>query len=134
MTYGGVYLYPHDVAKPEGKLRVLYECFPLAYIMEQAGGAAITSDNGKGIQNILDIEVTSIHQVTPFIFGCKRDIDIIYEEYRNIASKLGKTLMKPQASPHGSENSFRKNSSNRISSNTITTTDISTIRNESSLV
>lgn len=61
---GGIFYYPADVSKPEGKLRLTYEANPLAYIIEQAGGAAST---GKG--NILDIQPQSLHQRTPLYIG-----------------------------------------------------------------
>jgi len=50
LLYGGIFLYPADKKSPNGKLRVLYECFPMAFIMENAGGKSIT---GRG--RILDI-------------------------------------------------------------------------------
>lgn len=61
---GGVFLYPATTQEPEGKLRLLYEAFPLAYIVETAGGAAT---NGK--QRILDIEPSSVHARTPLFIG-----------------------------------------------------------------
>ena len=66
---GGVFLYPADTASPEGKLRLLYEAAPLAFVVEQAGGAAI-----DGKQDILDIEPHTLHQRTPLIIGSKRDV------------------------------------------------------------
>jgi len=66
---GGVFLYPADVNSPEGKLRLLYEAAPLAFVVEQAGGAAI-----DGRQNILDIKPTALHQRTPLIIGSKQDV------------------------------------------------------------
>jgi fructose-1,6-bisphosphatase I len=66
---GGVFLYPADTAAPQGKLRLLYEAAPLAFVVEQAGGAAI-----DGAQNILDIEPHTLHQRTPLIIGSKQDV------------------------------------------------------------
>jgi fructose-1,6-bisphosphatase I len=66
---GGVFLYPADTASPEGKLRLLYEAAPLAFVVEQAGGAAI-----DGKRNILDIKPTALHQRTPLIIGSKQDV------------------------------------------------------------
>jgi len=71
---GGIFLYPRDnknPKKPYGKLRLLYEAAPLAMLIEQAGGRAITDD---GI-NILDIEPDSLHQRVPLIIGSKHDVD-----------------------------------------------------------
>ena len=61
---GGIFLYPATLEKPNGKLRLLYECNPLAYMMEKAGGKAT---NGR--QRILDIVPTELHQRTPFFIG-----------------------------------------------------------------
>jgi fructose-1,6-bisphosphatase I len=69
LMYGGIYLYPGDRKNPNGKLRVLYEGAPLAFIAEQAGGAA--SDGG---QRILDLEPTSLHQRTPLFLGSAQDV------------------------------------------------------------
>jgi len=67
---GGVFLYPADKNAPSGKLRLLYEAAPLAFVVEQAGGAAI-----DGTTDILDITPTELHQRTPLIIGSKRDVD-----------------------------------------------------------
>ncbi len=63
---GGIYLYPSTSLKPDGKLRLLYECNPMAYLAEQAGGVAIT-----GNEHILDIQPTELHQRCPLIIGSK---------------------------------------------------------------
>ena len=61
---GGIFMYPGTTDKPKGKLRLLYECNPFAYIVEKAGGKAT---NGK--MRILDIQPTELHQRTPFYVG-----------------------------------------------------------------
>ena len=61
---GGIFLYPPNDERPEGKLRLLYEANPIAYIAEHAGGRA---SNGR--QNILDVQPESIHQRTPLVVG-----------------------------------------------------------------
>ena len=66
---GGVFLYPADTLSPQGKLRLLYEAAPLAFVVEQAGGAAI-----DGQRDILDITPTTLHQRTPLIIGSKQDV------------------------------------------------------------
>ncbi len=63
---GGVFLYPATAKAPSGKLRVMYEAFPLAYIAEIAGGAAT-----DGRRRILDIELAELHQRTPLVIGNK---------------------------------------------------------------
>ncbi|MDH5511520.1 MAG: class 1 fructose-bisphosphatase, partial [Nitrospinota bacterium] len=71
LLYGGIFMYPADRGNPEGKLRLLYEASPLAFICEQAGGAAIS-----GGEDILDIKPTSLHQRVPLFIGSKDDVDI----------------------------------------------------------
>ena len=63
---GGIYIYPHTEALPDGKLRLVYECNAIAYIIEQAGGTA-----SDGNCRILDIKPDSFHQRTPFFVGSK---------------------------------------------------------------
>jgi fructose-1,6-bisphosphatase I len=72
---GGIFLYPGDSRNTGGKLRLLYEASPLAFIIEQAGGRAITDDG----RDILDIEPTSLHQRVPLIIGGKQDVDLAGE-------------------------------------------------------
>ncbi|HRN53672.1 MAG TPA: class 1 fructose-bisphosphatase [Gemmatimonadaceae bacterium] len=74
---GGLFAYPANAKSPEGKLRLLYECNPLAFICEQAGGAAI-----DGTQRILDIQPTKLHQRTPYFVGSKADVEIAAEMLR----------------------------------------------------
>ena len=68
---GGVFLYPPNKHKSGGKLRLLYEANPLAFIAEQAGGAA-----SSGTGRILEIQPTEIHQRTPFIVGSKHEMEL----------------------------------------------------------
>jgi fructose-1,6-bisphosphatase I len=69
---GGVFMYPADTRSPHGKLRLLYEASPLAYIAEQAGGRA-----SDGSQLILDIVPTDLHQRTPLILGSSEDVAFV---------------------------------------------------------
>lgn len=64
---GGIYIYPDTTVDPEGKLRLLYECNPLAYIAEQAGGLATT-----GRERIMSISPDRLHQRVPFFVGSKK--------------------------------------------------------------
>jgi fructose-1,6-bisphosphatase I len=66
---GGIYLYPGETAKPEGKLRLLYEGNPLAMVVEQAGGQAST-----GAQRILDVMPKALHQRVPLLIGSSEDV------------------------------------------------------------
>ncbi|PIE59100.1 MAG: class 1 fructose-bisphosphatase [Desulfobulbus propionicus] len=75
LVKGGIFLYPRDKKskiKSEGKLRLLYEAAPLAMVVEQAGGRAITDDGRR----ILDIEPTSLHQRVPLIIGSRKEVDL----------------------------------------------------------
>ncbi len=72
---GGIFAYPSDKKSPEGKLRLLYEANPFAFIFEAAGGKA---SHGKG--RILDIQPTKLHQRTPLVLGSPRDVTI-FEEF-----------------------------------------------------
>jgi fructose-1,6-bisphosphatase I len=69
---GGVYLYPATDQSPNGKLRLLYECNPLAFIAEQAGGKA-----SDGRQRIMEIEPTDLHQRAPYFTGNTAMVDKI---------------------------------------------------------
>lgn len=75
LVKGGIFLYARDkksTDKPEGKLRLLYEAAPLAMVVEQAGGRAITDDGRR----ILDIEPVDLHQRVPLIIGSRKDVDL----------------------------------------------------------
>lgn len=71
---GGLFAYPANTKSPTGKLRLLYECNPLAFICEQAGGAAI---DGRG--RILDVQPTALHQRSPYFVGSRADVAIASE-------------------------------------------------------
>ncbi len=66
---GGIYLYPSELDKPEGKIRLLYEANPLAMVVEQAGGKAST-----GTMRVLDVEAKTLHQRVPLIIGSRDDV------------------------------------------------------------
>jgi fructose-1,6-bisphosphatase I len=67
---GGIFAYPADTKSPKGKLRLLYETNPMAFIFEQAGGAAI-----DGEKRILELQPTGLHQRTPLVVGSKLDVE-----------------------------------------------------------
>jgi fructose-1,6-bisphosphatase I len=73
---GGIFMYPGTTDKPKGKLRLLYECNPFAFIVEKAGGKAT-----DGKQRILDIQPTEVHQRTPFFIGSR----LMMEELESMA-------------------------------------------------
>lgn len=66
---GGIFIYPNSNQYPNGKLRLMYECNPLSFLIEQAGGMAI---DGKG--RIMEIEPEAIHQRTPIFIGSKQNV------------------------------------------------------------
>jgi fructose-1,6-bisphosphatase I len=72
---GGIFAYPADTKSAGGKLRLLYEANPFAFVFEAAGGKATT-----GTERILDIVPTKLHQRTPLVLGSPRDVDV-FEEF-----------------------------------------------------
>ena len=70
MIKGGIYLYPGNSKNPNGKLRLLYECNPMAFLAEQANGKA-----SDGFTRILDIEPSELHQRVPFFCGSKNMVE-----------------------------------------------------------
>jgi fructose-1,6-bisphosphatase I len=68
---GGIFCYPANAKSPQGKLRLLYEASPLAFVVEQGGGAAT-----DGVRRILDIHPTDLHQRIPLYVGSKSDVDL----------------------------------------------------------
>ncbi|XP_068658694.1 fructose-1,6-bisphosphatase, cytosolic [Aristolochia californica] len=82
LLYGGIFLYPADKKSPNGKLRVLYEVFPMSFLMEQAGGQAFT-----GKERALDLIPTKIHQRSPIFLGSYDDVEEIKSLYAATAEK-----------------------------------------------
>ncbi|KAK4726351.1 hypothetical protein R3W88_031268 [Solanum pinnatisectum] len=76
LLYGGIFLYPADKKSPNGKLRVLYEVFPMSFLMEQAGGQAFT-----GKERALDLVPTKIHERAPIFLGSYNDVEEIKRLY-----------------------------------------------------
>ncbi|MCX6225792.1 MAG: class 1 fructose-bisphosphatase [Bacteroidia bacterium] len=71
---GGIFLYPSTASSPLGKLRLAYECNPIAFIAEQAGGKA-----SDGFNRILDLKLDSLHQRSPFYVGSRRMVERLEE-------------------------------------------------------
>lgn len=78
MIKGGIYIYPSTAQSPNGKLRLLYECNPMAFLTEQAGGKC-----SDGFQRILEIEPTELHQRVPFFCGSKNMVEKAEEFMKN---------------------------------------------------
>lgn len=72
LMQGGVFLYPETVKHPSGKLRLLYEAAPMAFLAEQAGGKA-----SDGRQSILSLQPTALHQRCPLVIGSAADVDFV---------------------------------------------------------
>ncbi|XP_060091434.1 fructose-1,6-bisphosphatase isozyme 2 [Heteronotia binoei] len=82
LVYGGIFMYPANQKSPKGKLRLLYECNPMAFIIEQAGGMATT-----GTEGVLDVKPESIHQRVPLVLGSPEDV----QEYLDCVQKHQKS-------------------------------------------
>jgi len=78
MIKGGIFIYPSSSKAPKGKLRLLYECNPMAFIAEQAGGKA-----SDGYMRMLDIKPTELHQRIPFFCGSKNMVDVAENFMKN---------------------------------------------------
>uniref|UniRef100_A0A061SCI7 fructose-bisphosphatase n=1 Tax=Tetraselmis sp. GSL018 TaxID=582737 RepID=A0A061SCI7_9CHLO len=72
LLYGGLYGYPGDKKNPNGKLRLLYECAPMSFIMEQAGGKGST-----GTQRVMEIQPEQVHQRVPLFIGSPKEIEYV---------------------------------------------------------
>lgn len=81
---GGIFAYPANQKSPKGKLRLLYECNPLAFIAKEAGGAAF-----DGTQDILDVQPTELHQRAPLYIGSREDIDTAREVLGRQLAEVG---------------------------------------------
>ena len=78
---GGIFLYPGDTRNPKGKLRLSYEANPMAFIAEQAGGAAT-----NGLQRILDIVPSELHERTPLVIGSRHDVEFVARTLREASA------------------------------------------------
>merc|ERR1719247_1873259 len=87
ILYGGIFIYPADKKSPKGKLRVLYEGFPMALIVETADGKASTGMFNGSIQRMLDLQPAHIHDRCPVILGAPRDVDKVVELSNAAAAK-----------------------------------------------
>jgi fructose-1,6-bisphosphatase I len=81
---GGIFLYPKDAKHKEGRLRMMYEANPMAFIVEQAGGAAT-----DGTQRILDIQPTGLHQRVGVVLGSKTEVETVTRYHAEEKAKAG---------------------------------------------
>jgi len=93
LMQGGVFLYPGTAKQPDGKLRLLYESAPLAFLITQAGGRAST-----GTQNILDVIPEKLHARTPLIIGSRENVELVesFIEDRTTREKLPPMAQKSE--------------------------------------
>lgn len=80
LIYGGIFMYPADKKNKNGKLRILYECFPMSFVMEHAGGKSTT-----GTARVLDLVPKGIHERCSIIMGSTEDVEEVeklYEEQK----------------------------------------------------
>jgi fructose-1,6-bisphosphatase I len=88
ILYGGIFMYPADTRNKRGKLRMLYECFPMAFLIEAAGGLATT-----GRARILELVPSHLHERSPIFLGCKRDIAVLEDFYARMDQADESTAM-----------------------------------------
>jgi fructose-1,6-bisphosphatase I len=89
---GGVFLYPADTRNPSGKLRLLYEASPMAFLAEQAEGSAT-----DGVDRILDILPQHLHQRTPLVIGSREDVGFVADTIRRVfgSSRVSGSYYQP---------------------------------------
>jgi fructose-1,6-bisphosphatase I len=87
---GGIFLYPADTRNPSGKLRLLYEASPMAFLAEQAEGSAT-----DGVNRILDIVPEKLHQRTPLVIGSREDVGFVADTLRRVAARASGAVSQP---------------------------------------
>ncbi|UKJ06008.1 class 1 fructose-bisphosphatase [Solitalea lacus] len=92
MIKGGIFIYPTTASSPKGKLRLVYECNPLAFIVEQAGGRAT-----NGFSRIMELPVKEVHQRTPIFIGSEEMVKKAEEFMREYSPELEETLQIAEA-------------------------------------
>jgi fructose-1,6-bisphosphatase I len=90
LVAGGIFLYPADSKNPSGKLRLLYEASPMAFIAEQAEGSAT-----DGVNRILDIVPDKLHQRTPLVIGSREDVGFVADTLRRMAVRTSGAVSQP---------------------------------------
>jgi fructose-1,6-bisphosphatase I len=87
LLVGGIYMYPGNLKNPTGKLRLLYECAPIAFLAEQAGGRA-----SDGFHNIMDVKPETIHQRSSFIVGSEKMVNTVEQSMNQYSQDFKKIL------------------------------------------
>ena len=78
LLYGGLFAYPADKKSPKGKLRILYECAPMAMVMENAGGMAVNSK----MERMMEVVPEQIHDRSGIFMGSKEEIEKVVEAHK----------------------------------------------------
>ena len=78
LLYGGIFAYPADKKSPKGKLRILYECAPMAMVMENAGGKAVNSK----MERMMEVKPTQIHDRSGIFMGSSEEIDKVIAAHK----------------------------------------------------
>lgn len=78
LLYGGIFAYPADKKSPKGKLRILYECAPMAMVMENAGGKAIDSE----MKRMLEVKPSQIHDRSGIFMGSEEEVDKVLKAHQ----------------------------------------------------
>jgi fructose-1,6-bisphosphatase I len=86
ILYGGIFMYPADSRNTAGKLRLLYECFPMAFLVEAAGGVAT-----DGRSRILDLVPADLHERSAIFMGCRRDVEALMSFYTAAGATVSTT-------------------------------------------
>jgi fructose-1,6-bisphosphatase I len=90
LVAGGIFLYPADSKNTRGKLRLLYEASPMAFIAEQAEGSAT-----DGVNRILDVVPASLHQRTPLVIGSREDVGFVADTLRRVGARASGPAVQP---------------------------------------
>jgi len=101
LLYGGVFMYPADKKSPHGKLRLLYECNPIAFIVEQAGGLAVRVGGGRAVQRVREVVPVEIHERCPVVVGSREavlEVVRLYEEWGKSGGGGGSEKWQPSRS------------------------------------
>jgi len=87
---GGIFMYPADKKNPNGKLRLLYECAPMAFIAEQAGGAAT-----DGERRIMELVPMSLHERSPLVIGSRDDVRFVADTIGRVRDSALQAVGRP---------------------------------------
>lgn len=101
LLYGGIFMYPADKKSTQGKLRLLYECNPIAFIVEQAGGQAVRVGGGRPVQRVREVVPVEIHERCPIVVGSEQavlEVVRLYEEWERSAGGGGSNKWQPSQS------------------------------------